>query len=199
MIEFSYGTTNFTLDLIRRYQIPCEARQNGTLRAAYHAASAAGIEATAKQCIPPRHAGALLNAAKMREMTGNDRYLCAMLDSRGGDLHPLSYARGLARAAIAAGAAVHGETPALSLRRDGARWRIETPRAAVHAKSAAGDQRITDDLCRASPYHRAGILFDRGHSATVRRRRARIMPTRSCSTRAATSRSITASINATGC
>ena len=48
-------------------------------------------------------------------MTGTDRYLCAMLDTRGGDLHPLSYARGLARAAIAAGAAVHGETPALSL------------------------------------------------------------------------------------
>ena len=35
MIAFSYGTTNFTFDLIRRYQIPCEARQNGTLRAAY--------------------------------------------------------------------------------------------------------------------------------------------------------------------
>ena len=34
MIAFAYGTTNFTFDLIRRYQIPCEARQNGTLRAA---------------------------------------------------------------------------------------------------------------------------------------------------------------------
>ena len=51
MIEFSYGTTNFTLDLIRRYQIPCEARQNGTLRAAYNEASAAAIETTAEQCI----------------------------------------------------------------------------------------------------------------------------------------------------
>src|SRR5205807_1416984 len=38
MIAFSYGTTNYTFDLIRRYQIPCEARQNGTLRAAYNAA-----------------------------------------------------------------------------------------------------------------------------------------------------------------
>lgn len=134
MIEFSYGTTNFTLDLIRRYQIPCEARQNGTLRAAYNAASVAGIEATAKQCIRRGMPVTLLDAAKLREMTGNDRYLCAMLDSRGGDLHPLSYARGLARAAIAAGAAVYGETPALSLRRDGARWRIETPRAVVYAE-----------------------------------------------------------------
>src|SRR5579862_8254891 len=51
MIAFSYGTTNFTLDLIRRYQIPCEARQNGTLRAAYNEAAAAAIRATAEQCI----------------------------------------------------------------------------------------------------------------------------------------------------
>jgi glycine/D-amino acid oxidase-like deaminating enzyme len=89
----------------------------------------------------------LLDAAKMREMTGTDRYLCAMWDARGGDLHPLSYARGLARAAIAAGAAVHGETPALSLRRDGTRWRIETPRAVVHAeKVLLATNGFTDDL-----------------------------------------------------
>jgi glycine/D-amino acid oxidase-like deaminating enzyme len=147
MIDFSYGTTNFTLDLIRRYQIPCEARQNGTLRAAYNEASTAAIEATAKQCIRRGMPVTLLDAAKMREMTGTDRYLCAMLDSRGGDLHPLSYARGLARAAIAAGAAVYGETPALSLRLDGARWRIETPRAVVHAeKVLLATNGFTDDL-----------------------------------------------------
>jgi glycine/D-amino acid oxidase-like deaminating enzyme len=147
MIDFSYGTTNFTLDLIRRYQIPCEARQNGTLRAAYNEASTAAIEATAKQCIRRGMPVTLLDAAKMREMTGTDRYLCAMLDSRGGDLHPLSYARGLARAAIVAGAAVYGETPALSLRLDGARWRIETPRAVVHAeKVLLATNGFTDDL-----------------------------------------------------
>jgi glycine/D-amino acid oxidase-like deaminating enzyme len=147
MIAFSYGTTNFTLDLIRRYQIPCEARQNGTLRAAYNAASAAAIEKTAAQCIRRGMPVTLLDRARMQNMTGTDRYLCAMLDSRGGDLHPLSYARGLARATIAAGAAVYGETPALSLRRDGTRWRIETPRAIVHAeKILLATNGFTDDL-----------------------------------------------------
>src|ERR1700682_3207217 len=114
MIDFSYRTTNFTLDLIRRYQIPCEARQNGTLRAAYNAASAAAIESTANQCIRRGMPVTLLDAAKMREMTGTGRYLCAMWDARGGDLHPLSYARGLARAAIAAGGAVPCGTAAVS-------------------------------------------------------------------------------------
>ena len=147
MIAFAYGTTEFTIELIRRHQIPCEARQNGTLRAAYNAASVAGVEATANQCMRRDMPVTLLDRDKLREMTGTDRYLCAMLDQRGGDLHPLSYARGLARAAIAAGAVVHGETPALSLSRDGARWRIETPRAIVHAeKVLLATNGFTDDL-----------------------------------------------------
>ncbi|MGJ4942257.1 FAD-dependent oxidoreductase [Bradyrhizobium sp. HKCCYLS1011] len=147
MVAFAYGTTNFTLDLIRRYQIPCEARQNGTLRAAYNEAAASGIRATAEQCIRRGMPVKLLNRAELRERTGTDRYLCAILDSRGGDLHPLSYARGLARAAIAAGASVHGETPALSLSRDGSRWRITTPRASVHAdKVLLATNGFTDDL-----------------------------------------------------
>jgi glycine/D-amino acid oxidase-like deaminating enzyme len=117
------------------------------LRAAYNAASAAAIENTAQHCIRRGMPVTLLNREQMREMTGTDRYLCAMLDRRGGDLHPLSYARGLARAAIAAGVMVHGETPALSLSREGARWRIETPRATVRAeKVLIATNGFTDDL-----------------------------------------------------
>jgi glycine/D-amino acid oxidase-like deaminating enzyme len=147
MIEFAYGTTNFTFDLIRRYQIPCEARQNGTFRAAYNAASAVAIERTAEQCLRRGMPVALFDHAAMCEATGADRYSRALFDSRGGDLHPLSYARGLARAAMAAGAAVHGDTPALSLRRESGRWRIETPRAVVRAeKVLIATNGFTNDL-----------------------------------------------------
>src|ERR1700741_1420560 len=76
MIEFAYGTTNFTHDLIRRYQIPCEARQNGTLRAAYNEAAAAGIGATAEQCIRRGMPVKLLGREEMRAMTGSDHSLC---------------------------------------------------------------------------------------------------------------------------
>jgi glycine/D-amino acid oxidase-like deaminating enzyme len=147
MIAFAYGTTNFTHDLIRRYRIPCEARQGGTLRAAYNEAAAAAIRTTAQQCISRGMPVKLLERDEIRAMTGTDRYLCAMLDSRGGDLHPLSYARGLARAAISAGAAVYGETPALQLARDGSAWRITTPRATVRAdKVLLATNGFTDDL-----------------------------------------------------
>ena len=74
VIDFSYGTTNFTLDLIRRYQIPCEARQNGTLRAAYNEASAAAIGKTAQQCIRRGMPVTYLNREQLREMTGTERW-----------------------------------------------------------------------------------------------------------------------------
>lgn len=147
MIAFAYNTPVFTLDLIRRLGIECEARQNGTLRAAYHETNAAAIEATAEQCVRRGMPVSVLDRNAVREATGTDRYVRAMRDARGGDLQPLSYARGLARAALAAGAGVHGQTPATSLRREGGRWRIETPRAVVRAeKVLLATNGFTDDL-----------------------------------------------------
>ena len=147
MIAFAYNTPVFTLDLVRRHRIACEARQNGTLRAAYHEANAAAVEKTAEQCIRRGMPVTVLDRDALREATGTDRYVRAMLDRRGGDLQPLSYARGLAGAAIAAGAAIFGQTPATSLRREGGRWRIDTPRAVVRAdKILIATNGFTDDL-----------------------------------------------------
>src|SRR5258707_2695287 len=147
MIAFAYNTPVFTLDLIRRLGIECEARQNGTLRAAYHEANAAAVETTAEQCIRRGMPVSVLDRTAAQQATGTDRYVRAMWDARGGDLQPLSYARGLARAALAAGAAIHGQTPAISLRREAGRWRIETPRAVVRAeKVLIATNGFTDDL-----------------------------------------------------
>jgi len=134
MIAFAYNTPVFTFELIRRLAIACEARQNGTLRAAYQESHAAAVETTAQQCIRRGMPVTVLDRNALREVTGTDRYIRAMFDSRGGDVQPLSYARGLARAALAAGAAIHGQTPALSLRRESGRWHIETPRAVARAE-----------------------------------------------------------------
>jgi glycine/D-amino acid oxidase-like deaminating enzyme len=147
MIAFAYDAPTFTLDLIRRLAITCEARQNGTLRAAYRKANAAAVEVTAEQCLRRGMPLSVLDRSAVKEATGTDRYVLAMLDRRGGDLQPLSYARGLARAAIVAGAAIHGQTSATSLRREGGRWRIETPRAVVRAeKVLIATNGFTDDL-----------------------------------------------------
>ncbi len=67
-------------------------------------------------------------------LTGTDRYLGAMLDRRGGQLNPLGFARGLAAAAIRAGASVHGGTKVTRIARAGGRWRLDTPVGTVTAE-----------------------------------------------------------------
>jgi glycine/D-amino acid oxidase-like deaminating enzyme len=147
MIACAYAAPDFTRNLITRYNIQCHARQHGTLRAAYHRANAKAVERSAEQCIRRGMPVSLLDRAGVQRATGSDRYVCAMLDHRGGDLHPLSYVRGLARAAMAAGAAVHGQSPALAMQRRSGQWCISTPRAEVKAeKVLIATNGFTDDL-----------------------------------------------------
>ena len=121
-------------DLVKRHGIACDARQNGTLRAAVHARHAAAIR---KTCAQLERRGApveLLEGAALARATGTERYSCALLDRRGGDLNPLMYARGLARAAIEAGARVHAQSRALGMQRAEGGWRLDTGRASATAK-----------------------------------------------------------------
>jgi glycine/D-amino acid oxidase-like deaminating enzyme len=120
-------------DLIERHGIDCEARRNGTLRAAVHEKHAAAIRVTAAQWIRRGAPVEILERPAAAEMTGTDRYAAAMLDRRGGDVNPLSYCRGLARAAMTHGAAVHGGTRVSGIRRAGDAWRLETGRSSVTA------------------------------------------------------------------
>lgn len=133
MLALSYGAPGAVFDLIRRHQIPCEARQQGTIRAAIRADNAAAIRRTAEQCARRGGPVRFLDAAETAALVGHARYAGAMLDARGGDVHPLSYARGLARAAMAQGARVHGGTRATGIARDGAQWRVTSPGGAVRA------------------------------------------------------------------
>jgi glycine/D-amino acid oxidase-like deaminating enzyme len=59
--------------------------------------------------------------------------VAALVEPRGGKLNPLSYARGLARAAQAAGAVVSPRSPVTALAREGAAWLVKTAQAEVSA------------------------------------------------------------------
>jgi glycine/D-amino acid oxidase-like deaminating enzyme len=123
----------FVFDLIKRHAIPCEARQNGTLRAAVRAKHAAAVRATTEQLMRRGAPVEFLDGPAVTRFTGTDRYVAAMLDKRGGDLNPLSFARGLARAAIAAGTRVHSRTRVGAIASTDGAWRLETSRGSVRA------------------------------------------------------------------
>jgi glycine/D-amino acid oxidase-like deaminating enzyme len=64
-------------------------------------------------------------------LMGNHKYLGGWVDPRGGGVQPLSYARELARVALAAGARVHGNSAVRSLERVGTHWRVSTSHGAT--------------------------------------------------------------------
>jgi glycine/D-amino acid oxidase-like deaminating enzyme len=121
-------------ELVRRHGIACDSRQNGTLRAAVHARHAAAIRTTCAQLARRNAPVELLEGDALARATGTQRYACAMRDLRGGDLNPLLYARGLARAALGAGARVHARSRVLGVRRADGAWRLDTARARVTAR-----------------------------------------------------------------
>jgi glycine/D-amino acid oxidase-like deaminating enzyme len=133
MLALSYGAPDAVFELIRRHQIACEARQEGTIRAAITEKNAREVERSAQQGIRRGWPVTYADAAETAKLTGTDRYAGAMLDARGGDLQPLSYARGLARAAMAQGARIHGGTPATAIARSEGGWRVTTPHGRVDA------------------------------------------------------------------
>jgi glycine/D-amino acid oxidase-like deaminating enzyme len=133
--------------LIRRHDIRCEARQNGTLRAAIRVKHAEKIRATVEQWAKRGAPVELLDAAAVAQATGTNRYVAAMRDRRGGDLNPLSFARGLARAALRAGAAVYAGTRALGLKREGGMWRLRSAAGTITARHVVlATNGYTDDL-----------------------------------------------------
>lgn len=121
--------------LIAREGIDCEATPNGTLHLAH---SAAGAKAIAERHRQGRALGAplqLLNAAETARRTGSSAFHGALFDPRAGTIQPLAYARGLANAAIGAGARLHEHTRVSRIDRHGDAWRIAANGQTVTAKA----------------------------------------------------------------
>jgi glycine/D-amino acid oxidase-like deaminating enzyme len=127
------GAPSLVFDLIHRLSIACDARRHGTLRAAVRPRHARAIRDTYEQLARRGAPVEYLERDALSALTGTDRYTGAMFDRRGGDLNPLSYARGLARAAMRAGAAIHGGTRVARLARESSGWRLDAAGGSVVA------------------------------------------------------------------
>jgi glycine/D-amino acid oxidase-like deaminating enzyme len=147
MVALSGNAPNVVFDLIQRHQISCSALQSGTLRSAITVRGGGEVRASAEQWIRRGGPVSVLERVEIGAVTGTDRYQAAMLDRRGGQVNPLSYARGLAQAAMQQGAAVHGGTRVLKAGKTGAGWRLDTARGVVTAeKLILATNGYTDNL-----------------------------------------------------
>ena len=138
---------SYVLSLIERHQIRCEATQTGTIHAAH---SPGGFDDLSRRAEEWRRLGApvdLLSREKAAELIGSSGFFGGLLDHRAGTINPMGYARGLARAAIGAGAKLTTGVKANSVSRDNGKWIVETDKGRITAGSVViGTNAYTDGL-----------------------------------------------------
>jgi glycine/D-amino acid oxidase-like deaminating enzyme len=128
------AAADVVFSLIDKHAITCAPRRGGWIQAA-HAATA--LNTVQRRCDQWASRGApveKLDAGAASRLLGTSAYVGGWIDRRAGTLDPLSYVFGLGRAAQAAGAKLHEETPANSLVRHGGTWQILTPRGRLDAR-----------------------------------------------------------------
>lgn len=131
MKVFADTTSDMPFDLIDRHAIACDAVRAGWIQGAHGPAAADRMRQKAEQWASEGGDVDFLDANEVSRLTGTNWYHGAFLDRRGGTLQPLSYARGLARAAIKAGASIHGHSLVTSLDRVDGRWQVKTESGSV--------------------------------------------------------------------
>jgi len=122
-------------ELIEQHGIACEANRAGTLHCAHSPAGYRGLQARAEDWTARGAPVELLDRSRAAGRIGSGYFHGALLDRRAGTVQPLGYARGLAAAALDAGARIHTGTPVQALERSGGRWRARTATATVTGDS----------------------------------------------------------------
>lgn len=135
VIETVGNGPDLVFDLIGKHGIDCDAVRAGWIQPATSERELVPIRARVEQW---RRWGAdaeLLDRAQTAALTGSTHYCGGWIDRRGGTVQPLSYVRGLARAADRAGARIRVRSPAIRLTRSGSDWRIDSPRGSLIAST----------------------------------------------------------------
>lgn len=126
LLQLLGGAPAAVFDIVERHGIACEAVHSGTLHCA---AGAAGLQDIAERARQWQALGApvkLLDARTTAQKTGTTAYRGSLLDLRAGTIQPLAYARGLATAAIAAGARLYTGSAVTGVEDRGERWCLRT-------------------------------------------------------------------------
>jgi glycine/D-amino acid oxidase-like deaminating enzyme len=124
---------DLVFSLIEKHEIACDAVRNGTLHCAHAPAGMRDLERRYAQQMAREAPVKLLGRNEAVERTSIETIHGALFDARAGTIQPLSYCRGLARAARQAGARIFERSPAIAIAHDPTGWRIMTPTGEVHA------------------------------------------------------------------
>jgi glycine/D-amino acid oxidase-like deaminating enzyme len=136
MARLSGAGGDLVFDLIEKHAIRCDARRVGWIRAAHTPKALAGLHALAAEWSAMGAPVDDLDVTEMQRLLGARGYVGGIIDRRGGNLHPLNYALGLADAAERAGARLYGDSRVTGLAPDGDLVTVTTAVGRVTARRA---------------------------------------------------------------
>ena len=117
VLELIDGACDLVFELIERHTIKCAHRRVPYIRGAYGKRGLAEVERWAREW-GDYGAQVILNTKQDTDSVLGSRFFDgSMEDARGGSLQPLSYVRGLARAAMSAGVKIFTKSPAGSVQK----------------------------------------------------------------------------------
>jgi len=147
LCQASLNSADALFELIKKYDIDCDARQKGWLRVD-HCEKARKISLhNAEGWIKYGAQMEAVDQATVEKLSGSQFYKSGILASTGGAVQPLSLARGEAKAAIKQGAKIFSESPVIALNRKDDKWIVKTPKGQVTANWVIlATNGYTDDL-----------------------------------------------------
>ena len=134
-------------DLIEKHQIRCEASRTGTIHAAHAPSGVQDLTARWREWNDMGEPVTLLSRDETAEKTGTPAFHGGLLDHRAGTVNPMGYCRGLARAALGAGAGIRTGVTVTGLNKTDTGWRVDTSEGAVMARAVVlGTNAYSDSL-----------------------------------------------------
>ncbi len=134
LVALIRDSASLVFDLIRQHGIPAEAVQNGWIQPAHRESRMAlaqrRVEQWGRRGAPVR----MLSREEMATLSGSDHWHGGWENRTGGRINPLAFARGLARAAIDAGALIKTRSPVQGISRTGNAWLLQTPGGTLKAQ-----------------------------------------------------------------
>lgn len=141
------GACDLVFSLIERYRIDCSPVREGYIQGAFKQRETEVLEERTLEWQSHGAPAEMLDGKAMADLLGSDRYVAGMLDRRGGNLQPLSYARGLAHAGLKAGANIFADSAVRSVERSGSEWLLRSKGGSLRARHLLlATNGYTDDL-----------------------------------------------------
>jgi glycine/D-amino acid oxidase-like deaminating enzyme len=137
IVKLSGGAADLVFDLIKRHGMDVPAKQGGWIQGAHSPTALRSALARAEDWLREGAPADILDKKAIAEQTGHDFYEGGWIDRRAGQVNPLAYARGLARAAAKAGARLFVRSRATGIEKDGDGWRVRTATGSVRAGQVA--------------------------------------------------------------